>query len=120
MDRTVHRMGVRERRARLGLRHRLAPEARADGPPQVARSLVAVHSTDPSSVVTLQARFVYDIPMQIFAAMGLYAVLKLIAGFMNLKDPFESRLLKWITGLAVVSVFCLLLGFALAYVGYLY
>jgi hypothetical protein len=43
-------MGVRERRARLGLRHRLAPEARADGPAAVARSLVAVHSTDPSSV----------------------------------------------------------------------
>jgi hypothetical protein len=43
-------MGVRERQARLGLRHRLAPEARADGPAAVARSLVAVHSTDPSSV----------------------------------------------------------------------
>jgi hypothetical protein len=46
----VRRMEARERRARLGLRHRLAPEARAGGPPEAARSLVAVHSTDPSSV----------------------------------------------------------------------
>jgi hypothetical protein len=46
----VHRMGVPERRARLGRRHRLAAEARAADPPAVARSLVAVHSTDPSSV----------------------------------------------------------------------
>lgn len=44
----MYRMGVPERRARLG--HRLAAETRADSPPAVARSLVAVHSTDPSSV----------------------------------------------------------------------
>jgi hypothetical protein len=48
------RIGVRERRARLGLRHRLAPgsqpAAQPDGPAEVARSLVAVHGTDPSSV----------------------------------------------------------------------
>ena len=44
------RMGTRERRARLGLRHRLAPGARASDPVEVARSLVAVHGTDPSSV----------------------------------------------------------------------
>ena len=49
----MHRMAVRERRARLGLRHRLAPGSAAgpgEGPAEVARSLVAVHSTDPSSV----------------------------------------------------------------------
>jgi Winged helix DNA-binding domain len=50
----MRRIGVAERRARLGLRHRLATAARADGsspdgPAEVARSLVAVHSTDPSS-----------------------------------------------------------------------
>ena len=44
------RIGTRERRARLGLRHRLAPGARASDPVEVARSLVAVHGTDPSSV----------------------------------------------------------------------
>jgi hypothetical protein len=53
----MQRIGVRERRARLGLRHRLAGRARAGDPEQVARSLVAVHSTDPSSVyLTLLAR----------------------------------------------------------------
>ncbi len=46
----MHQIAVGQRRARLGLRHRLAPEARAADPPAVARSLVAVHSTDPSSV----------------------------------------------------------------------
>src|ERR1700685_2700702 len=43
-------MGVPERRARLGQRHRLATAALAPDPSAVARSLVAVHSTDPSSV----------------------------------------------------------------------
>ena len=46
----MQRIGVRERRARLGVRHRLAGSARAADPVAVARSLVAVHSTDPSSV----------------------------------------------------------------------
>jgi hypothetical protein len=46
----MHRIGVPERRARLGLRHRLAPGSAATEPDAVARSLVAVHSTDPSSV----------------------------------------------------------------------
>jgi hypothetical protein len=46
----VLRISAAQRRARLGWRHRLAGDAQADGPEQVARSLVAVHSTDPSSV----------------------------------------------------------------------
>ena len=46
----VRRIGVAERRARLGWRHRLAGSAQAGDPIEVARSLVAVHSTDPSSV----------------------------------------------------------------------
>jgi hypothetical protein len=46
----MQRMSVQERRARLGWRHRLARGALADDPVEVARSLVAVHSTDPSSV----------------------------------------------------------------------
>ena len=46
----VQRIGVAERRARLGWRHRLAPAARADDPLEVARDLVALHATDPSSV----------------------------------------------------------------------
>jgi len=47
----VRRFGEAERRARLVVRHRLAPSARADDPVAVARSLVALHSTDPTSVV---------------------------------------------------------------------
>jgi hypothetical protein len=45
------RFDVAERRARLGARHRLAGEARASCAEEVAASLVAVHSTDPVSVV---------------------------------------------------------------------
>ena len=46
----VRRIGVAERRARLGQRHRLAAAARAGDPLEVARSLVALHASDPSSV----------------------------------------------------------------------
>ncbi|HZM80260.1 MAG TPA: winged helix DNA-binding domain-containing protein [Candidatus Limnocylindrales bacterium] len=44
----MRRMTVAERRARLGLRHRLA--AHASSPLEVARSLVALHATDPATV----------------------------------------------------------------------
>jgi hypothetical protein len=46
----VRRIGAQERRARLALRHHLAPAARADGVVQVARDLVGLHGTDPASV----------------------------------------------------------------------
>jgi hypothetical protein len=46
----VIRIDSRERRARLARRHRLAPVHWAAGPVDVARSLVALHSTDPASV----------------------------------------------------------------------
>jgi hypothetical protein len=39
-----------QRRARLGQRHRLALSARAQSPVDVARSLVAIHGTDPATV----------------------------------------------------------------------
>jgi Winged helix DNA-binding domain len=44
------RMGDQERRARLAVRHHLACEARAEQVADVARDLVALHSTDPASV----------------------------------------------------------------------
>lgn len=57
MGGATRRFGVDERRARLGLRHRLAPGARADAPEDVAGALVAVHSSDPVSVyLGLRAR----------------------------------------------------------------
>ncbi|MCA9860720.1 MAG: AlkZ family DNA glycosylase [Thermomicrobiales bacterium] len=40
-----------ERRARLGQRHRLADASRADRPLEIARSLTAIHATDPGSTV---------------------------------------------------------------------
>ncbi|MFD3615733.1 winged helix DNA-binding domain-containing protein [Streptomyces sp. NPDC058676] len=43
-------IGVAERRARLALRHRLAGAARAGSPEEVARSLVALHGSDPATV----------------------------------------------------------------------
>ncbi|MEU7644862.1 winged helix DNA-binding domain-containing protein [Streptomyces huasconensis] len=46
----VRHVSVAERRARLALRHRLTAETRADDPTDVARSLLALHGTDPSSV----------------------------------------------------------------------
>lgn len=43
-------IGTAERRARLALRHRLAPSERAETPEEVAGSLVALHGTDPATV----------------------------------------------------------------------
>ncbi|MEU3482120.1 winged helix DNA-binding domain-containing protein [Streptomyces sp. NPDC033754] len=43
-------IGDAERRARLALRHRLAPAARAATAEEVGESLVALHGTDPASV----------------------------------------------------------------------
>ena len=50
----MHRIDVAERRRRLAVRHALAPGHKVDGTPpdpaQVARQLVALHSTDPATV----------------------------------------------------------------------
>lgn len=46
----VRKIGTDERRARLGRRHHLAPEAHNADPVVIARSIVAYHATDPASV----------------------------------------------------------------------
>jgi len=46
----VRRIGLQERRARLGTRHHLARETVGADVVEVTRSLVALHATDPSSV----------------------------------------------------------------------
>jgi hypothetical protein len=47
---SLPRVGVGQRRARFAVRHHLAPAARAARIVDVARDLVALHSTDPASV----------------------------------------------------------------------
>ncbi|GII22959.1 winged helix DNA-binding domain-containing protein [Planosporangium mesophilum] len=55
----MRHIGIEERRARLGVRHRLAAAARAATPADAARSVVALHATDPASVfLSVQARTV--------------------------------------------------------------
>ena len=53
----MRRIGVEQRRARLGVRHRLAATAMATDPAEAARGVVALHATDPASVfLSLYAR----------------------------------------------------------------
>jgi hypothetical protein len=46
----VRRIGAEERRARLVRRHRISPDHRAANVLEVARSVVALHSTEPATV----------------------------------------------------------------------
>ncbi len=50
MGERMRYVGVAERRARLAVRHRLAPGGRAARPEEVAESLVALHGSDPATV----------------------------------------------------------------------
>jgi Winged helix DNA-binding domain len=50
MTSAVRAIGVAERRARLAVRHHLAPEARAGTAADAAADLIGLHGTDPASV----------------------------------------------------------------------
>src|SRR5262245_50842729 len=50
MPPSMTRIGVDERRARIAVRHCLAPESRAADPVEAARAVVALHSTDAATV----------------------------------------------------------------------
>lgn len=74
------RVKTAERRARLAWRHRLAAEARADDPVEVARDLVALHGTDPSSVhlgalVRMKAGGVADVERALYEDRSLLRLL---------------------------------------------
>ena len=63
-------IGVDERRARLAARHRLAPGTGTDDVVDVARSVVVLHATDPSSVVlSALARMADPDPAAVEAAL---------------------------------------------------
>ncbi|MGP4025072.1 winged helix DNA-binding domain-containing protein [Actinomadura sp. 3N407] len=63
-------MNVAERRARLGLRHRLSPQARTDDVREVARSMVVLHATDPATVfLSVAARSVGTAPEAVERAL---------------------------------------------------
>jgi hypothetical protein len=47
---SVRRIGAGERRARLAIRHHLAPTSRAESVMDVANDLVGLHATDPATV----------------------------------------------------------------------
>ena len=47
---SVRRIGAEERRARLAIRHHLAPSSRAESVVDVANDLVGLHSSDPATV----------------------------------------------------------------------
>jgi len=66
----MHKIDEAERRRRLAVRHALAPAHRVDGTPpdpaQVARQLVALHSTDPATVyLSVLARIAAPVPVTV-------------------------------------------------------
>ncbi len=74
------RIGAAERGVRLGLRHRLVAAGRTADPADVARSLVAVHGTDPSSVylgilARMNAGGIADVERALYAERTLIRLL---------------------------------------------
>jgi hypothetical protein len=66
----MREIGAQERRRRLGVRHALAPGARASDPVAAARRVVALHATDPATVfLAVRARVDGTVPGEIEAAL---------------------------------------------------
>jgi hypothetical protein len=56
---TTHRISAAERRARIAVRHHVAPAERVASVLQVARDMVCLHATDPTTVyVSVRARMI--------------------------------------------------------------
>ncbi|RFS85275.1 winged helix DNA-binding domain-containing protein [Actinomadura spongiicola] len=63
-------MSGAERRARLGVRHRLSPQTRTDDVVDIARSMVVLHATDPATVfLSVAARSVDAVPQAVERAL---------------------------------------------------
>ena len=102
-------IGAAERRARLGLRHRLAGAARAGGPEEVAESLVALHGTDPATVyLAVGARLAEPAKTVAETERALYEERALVRmhGMRHTVFVFPTRLTAVVhasTGLAVAA-----------------
>ncbi|MFL5681042.1 MAG: winged helix DNA-binding domain-containing protein [Chloroflexota bacterium] len=71
---------VAERRARLGMRHRLAPGTKAASPVEAAASVVGLHATDPASVYLAALARVdgFDVPTMERALYDERSLLKIL------------------------------------------
>ncbi|WP_217209527.1 DNA glycosylase AlkZ-like family protein, partial [Streptomyces sp. AC550_RSS872] len=102
-------VGVAERRARLGVRHRLAGAARAGSPQEVADSLVALHGTDPATVyLAVGARLAEPAKTVAETERALYVERALVRmhGMRHTVFVFPTRLTAVVhasTGLAVAA-----------------
>jgi hypothetical protein len=100
---------VVERRARLALRHRLAPAARAAGPEEVADALVALHGSDPATVyLAVGARLADPAPTVPETDRALYGDRALVRmhGMRHTVFVFPTRLTAVVhasTGLTVAA-----------------
>jgi hypothetical protein len=86
----------------------------------VAAMSFALVLVSPTGDGTLQARLIYDVPLQVFAAVGLVAILRVVVGALEDGTISGKKLGSLMAALAIIGVMGLLLGFALDNVGFLY
>jgi hypothetical protein len=68
----------------------------------------------------LQSRMIYDVPLQIFAAIGLVAIIRSVHSSLEGVGPRRGLSKDAAALVLLLSVVGLALGFALEYVGFLY